>query len=240
MGFTAVKCPSCGANVELDDSRDFGFCTYCGAKIVQDKIIVEHRGSVTIEGTATKETLLERAKIMLRDGDFTGADKTYDRVLDIDPHCAAAYFGRELCAIGVRGEAGLANYNRSILNDGFYLQALDFAAEDERKRYEDLGELTRDNQMQKERNTRRSSLYSAYLRARKHVILGYVLPTVLWFAVTFPISYFSMKDEEGAGAIIGLAIFTGVILSLVSALIASLILIKDFKAIRKYKREFDL
>ena len=68
MGFTSVKCPSCGASVDLDDSREFGFCTYCGTKVVQDKIVVEHRGTIKIDGTATTDSLLERAEIMLQDG----------------------------------------------------------------------------------------------------------------------------------------------------------------------------
>ena len=37
MGFIAVKCPTCGADVNLDSSREFGYCTYCGTKIVQDR-----------------------------------------------------------------------------------------------------------------------------------------------------------------------------------------------------------
>ena len=35
----AIKlvCPNCKANLELDDSREFGFCQYCGTKILLEK-----------------------------------------------------------------------------------------------------------------------------------------------------------------------------------------------------------
>ncbi len=146
MGLIVVKCPSCGANANLDDSCDFGFCSYCGAKIMQDKIVVEHRGSVKIEGTATADTLLERATIMLRDGNFSNADSYFDRVLDIDPHCAAAYWGKELCSIRIRKEEGLAFYSRSILNDRYYLKAISFATTKEKAEYQKYGTQTSVNQ----------------------------------------------------------------------------------------------
>ena len=30
----SLKCPSCGAELEVDERRDICFCTYCGAKIM--------------------------------------------------------------------------------------------------------------------------------------------------------------------------------------------------------------
>lgn len=33
MGMKALKCPYCGADIELDESIEYGFCSYCGTKI---------------------------------------------------------------------------------------------------------------------------------------------------------------------------------------------------------------
>lgn len=33
MAIRALKCPSCGADITIDDSREFGFCSYCGTQI---------------------------------------------------------------------------------------------------------------------------------------------------------------------------------------------------------------
>ncbi|WP_024865689.1 zinc ribbon domain-containing protein [Butyrivibrio sp. FCS014] len=32
--FVSVKCPDCGAELSIDDSREFAFCSYCGAKVM--------------------------------------------------------------------------------------------------------------------------------------------------------------------------------------------------------------
>lgn len=29
-----LKCPDCGASIEIEDNREHAFCTYCGAKIL--------------------------------------------------------------------------------------------------------------------------------------------------------------------------------------------------------------
>ena len=34
MGLIVLKCPSCGANVDISDDREFCFCSYCGTKIM--------------------------------------------------------------------------------------------------------------------------------------------------------------------------------------------------------------
>ena len=33
MSLKAMNCPSCGADITLDDDREFGFCSYCGSRI---------------------------------------------------------------------------------------------------------------------------------------------------------------------------------------------------------------
>ena len=49
MAFKALTCPNCGAQIQVDSSKDFGFCMYCGSKIMlTQKINVEHSGSVNI------------------------------------------------------------------------------------------------------------------------------------------------------------------------------------------------
>jgi len=47
MAFVPVKCPSCGADISLDDSNEFGFCQFCGTKILNSavqRLKVEYSG----------------------------------------------------------------------------------------------------------------------------------------------------------------------------------------------------
>ena len=79
MGFIPMVCPQCGAQVQLDDSREFGFCSYCGTKIVQEKVVVEHRGSVGVDHSGEIDNLLRRASEYVQRGDTDGAEIYYNR-----------------------------------------------------------------------------------------------------------------------------------------------------------------
>lgn len=97
MGFIKVSCPSCGANIDFDDSREFGFCNYCGTKIVQEKIVVEHRGSVSIDRSNEIINLLRRAQEMFEKGLYKDSEIYFNRVLDIDINNDVARKGLDLC-----------------------------------------------------------------------------------------------------------------------------------------------
>lgn len=77
MGYKATTCPNCGASIQLNDSREYGFCEYCGTKIAIDKIIVINRGDV--------EAALERTRQFLEIKNFYDAGKYCNKALDIDP-----------------------------------------------------------------------------------------------------------------------------------------------------------
>lgn len=51
MAFVAAKCTQCGANIQVDDERDAGFCTHCGTPFVTEKVIHNY---VTYNQTVTK------------------------------------------------------------------------------------------------------------------------------------------------------------------------------------------
>lgn len=84
MGFIALKCPSCGAEITLDETREFGFCQYCGTKIVQEKQVIEHRGSVSLDRSSEINNLLIRGQEMLMRKEYDNAETYFNRVLDID------------------------------------------------------------------------------------------------------------------------------------------------------------
>lgn len=142
MGFVAVKCPSCGAEVNLDESREFGFCTYCGTKVLQDKIVIEHRGQVSVDGISTLEIILDRANIYLEQKDFENAKEYYNKALDVQPRCAKAYWGLLLCKKFVSNNSTLIQLYLNnpwigieFVNFPEYKNALQFANSDERNEY---------------------------------------------------------------------------------------------------------
>ncbi|MBR2731136.1 MAG: tetratricopeptide repeat protein, partial [Clostridia bacterium] len=84
MGFVRLYCPTCGAGIELDNSREYGFCQYCGTKVVQDKIVVEHRGSVEIDRSSEIRNLLILANELTSQNRIEEAESYYNRVLEYD------------------------------------------------------------------------------------------------------------------------------------------------------------
>ena len=39
----SCQCPNCNASLTFDDNREFGFCQYCGTKIMLDDYRISHR-----------------------------------------------------------------------------------------------------------------------------------------------------------------------------------------------------
>lgn len=141
MGFIAVECPSCGANLTLNDSRDFAFCEYCGKKIVQDKKVIELQGSVEVKGIATEESLLERGYLLLEDKNFNKAYQCFNRVCDINPRCSKAYWGMLLCQLKATKENVTLVSNKTLDSYPNYQKAVRFANNEERKEYTQANKL---------------------------------------------------------------------------------------------------
>ncbi len=80
MGFISTNCPGCGSPIELDDTREYGFCQFCGTKIVQDKVIVEHRGEVKIDNSELVEKYLQNAHRALSKHDWEEVEKYYNLI----------------------------------------------------------------------------------------------------------------------------------------------------------------
>ena len=141
MGFIAVDCPSCGANLTFDDSREFAFCEYCGSKIVQDKKVIEVQGSIEIEGIATADSLLERGYLLLEEGSLRKAEHYFNRVCDINPRCSKAYWGMLLCQLGIYDESIIYLNKRTLDAYPNYQNAVRFSEGEERKKYLQINEL---------------------------------------------------------------------------------------------------
>lgn len=92
MGMVPLKCPGCGANIELDDSREFGFCNFCGTKVMQDKIVVEHQGSVKVDNSEYVEKFLQNARRAKEKEDWEETEKYYNLVEQNDPTNIEAIF----------------------------------------------------------------------------------------------------------------------------------------------------
>lgn len=106
MSLVNVKCPNCGASIQLDDSRAEGFCSYCGSKVK-----LEEAKKLTIQGTVKVDSSDELANLYqiarrAKDSDNSeNAAKYYEMILVKDPNSWEAnfytvYFKAMSCKIG--------------------------------------------------------------------------------------------------------------------------------------------
>lgn len=72
-----VKCPNCGASMEIQENRDFAFCSFCGTKIIVNEVVEVNRENEI-------NNLLNRAYEYEMKHDYAKAREYCNKVLDID------------------------------------------------------------------------------------------------------------------------------------------------------------
>lgn len=93
MPLVSAKCTACGASIKIDDSKESGYCEYCGTQYITEKVINNYNvsGNINIDNATINivggdvNNLLKRAAQCEEVGDLTSAKDYYSKVLDIDP-----------------------------------------------------------------------------------------------------------------------------------------------------------
>ena len=156
MPLVAAKCTQCGADLQIDNTRDFFFCNYCGAKMFVEKQYIEHSGKVSISGMASEESLLERGFIFIKDGEFSKADEYFERVLDANPKNWRAYLGKLLCSLNLKSPEKLGMSYTPLTGNSLYNKAVEYAPANEKEQLLAYNEAILNRlQKQKEEKNRR-------------------------------------------------------------------------------------
>lgn len=103
MGFIEMKCKSCGATLSVDASREFGYCSFCGAKYInqkeQNNIITNNYVNNTnnieqavIQHGDSVETLVSRFLAFCKINDTKNANSTVETMLKKFPGEAVSYY----------------------------------------------------------------------------------------------------------------------------------------------------
>ncbi|MBE6522526.1 MAG: hypothetical protein E7Z62_05295 [Thermoplasmata archaeon] len=58
-GLIPLKCPSCGGDIQIDDTKEFAFCMFCGTKMVIQEQLSKR---VVIDDSAKINGLLNNAR----------------------------------------------------------------------------------------------------------------------------------------------------------------------------------
>jgi DNA-directed RNA polymerase subunit RPC12/RpoP len=87
-----LKCPNCSASISLDETREYGFCSYCGTKIqLVQKVRMIHEGTVNVGGIKTEQQQIESAKKMIEIGEYGEAKRLLNGIIEYSPDCGEAW-----------------------------------------------------------------------------------------------------------------------------------------------------
>lgn len=149
---TPAKCPSCGANIEVDRNLDKTTCQYCRTTIMIEEAVekykIEISGRVEVDGIATVNASLIRANQLMQDKEYDKANTLFKQVLSTDPTNAEAWWGRYLCE---EFFASYYNYQDNLGNSSpeikakikkenlelYAYKAIEYAKEDHKQSYKD-------------------------------------------------------------------------------------------------------
>lgn len=98
MKLVAAKCPSCGANLEVNSKDEIVTCKYCDSKVIVDDAIAKYKlevsGKVKVSGIKDNEDRLKDAKKYIELKEYSDAYSVLNYVIDTEPFNIEAYILR--------------------------------------------------------------------------------------------------------------------------------------------------
>lgn len=133
MAIIELKCPSCGAPLKMGNDKDSCLCQYCGTQVKENNqhMEMQRNNSDCID----EESLLDRAFLLIENGDFNNGDKCLDMVLNINPQNAKAYIGKLQCNYRITKTDFLSNFDNPLTSYDYFNKAVKFARQDELQYY---------------------------------------------------------------------------------------------------------
>lgn len=107
MALIALKCPNCNGDIQLDDKNEFGFCMYCGCKVM----IENQLRNVSLDRSTEHINLLRLSKNEIASRNWVKASELIERSLVIDSNSSDAWLMKALVA-RTNGDSEL--YSRCI------------------------------------------------------------------------------------------------------------------------------
>ncbi len=96
MKLVAAKCPSCGANINVDRSLKFTKCEYCNTEILVEEA-VENLLKVELKDSPSLDNYLKLGNRYYENQEFEEAYKVYSKAEEIDPDNPIVVLRRGLC-----------------------------------------------------------------------------------------------------------------------------------------------
>ncbi len=97
MKLVAAKCPSCGADIEVDKDSDSTKCEYCKSKILVDDAIAKVKVEVSVKNMPKYEDYVKMGDKYYSEFLFREARTEYKKALEFDPNNIELLFCEKAC-----------------------------------------------------------------------------------------------------------------------------------------------
>ena len=141
MAYEALKCPSCGADIQNEIKKEETFCEYCGTKVHWKD---DSKINIQIDGIMGASQLKEIAQKAYAAQQYKQSIEKFSEVSEQDPTDHECWWGMVLCEIKLKEQnwGGLKNIadRYSILIDedsSEYKSAIAYAPTEDAARYKD-------------------------------------------------------------------------------------------------------
>ena len=107
MALVQAKCTNCGANIEVDQTKEAGICPYCNTAYITQKAIINYNSTIINNYSINADTvnitgpnfdnLMKSAMSAFDGGNFSAAEEKFSRALEITPDSVEARLYWSLC-----------------------------------------------------------------------------------------------------------------------------------------------
>ena len=132
---------------------------------------VEEKPTAVIQNGVNYSALLERAQILIEDGDTKKADSLLEKVLNNDPKNAKAYFYKLLIDLNVKSADELNNFTRRISDEPNYIKACRYADAAMKAELDGYSSRIEENI----KRQKQEELYERCIKLYKYTDAGYAL-----------------------------------------------------------------
>ncbi len=147
MGMIAAKCTQCGANIQVDDTKEAGICENCGTAFITEKAINNYNtyvnnnnnfagANINVMG-ANVENLIILANNAREIGNHDEASDYYSKVLEIQPTNCEALVGK---GVSILYSSNLNNIKSDELV-GYISKAIEYKKKEQEVTEQDISEF---------------------------------------------------------------------------------------------------
>ena len=219
MGLVAAKCTQCGANIEVDASKEAGICAHCGTAFITEKVI----NNYTIHNHNTVNNNIANATINVKKGDdiedylrryrafakqkkYNSAVKLLDKMDEKFPDSGLTKYCQADFVLRLKGYAGWMDLvaqgaKDEILDDGsraldantYFDKYADYDLDEMNKAFDIMDGKSDDEICELVKQKRRNSKNQGNAEIRAQLILETVFPDKSFYALGGD-SYFNLFE----------------------------------------------